>query len=1078
MFSTFTLASSFPTRIQTPPSTQNIKADRAEAISNTEVELLLHQAQANSDPKSQSQAWRNVQWSLANRVRHLQDLGYSLDDAANRVRQTAPQDHRFLNALEQAKKELQGEAPTTRAVEQKIFMMQLAQADVAATVGTSYATATKQKLAQAQKDFKTALAASLADTSTQISATSKHTQTSDANTQTRTPYEDPINQAALALGQRHTDTFYLNTLTACAKELRLQQSRTQVDALMEQGQQNAALQSLKTQMDASSNIEERAQVFTTAGSAFFSDDALTYSFSQAKEKSPNWLRDIVDHAPKEIVDRAIDIALRDSKSLMRLRPANEMTALYASFSHAAKITPSYAKKISQWYLQQGNSSGTVNPTLIPFAFPLASIGQAIAEGNGTELAVALANECATTNLAARNLILEQIAQGLKMLNDKTEAASGRLNGNAKHPGSANDLKFYLTNFADSSDPEGVSKIISNYRAAHPNIASNIDTDTIELSKWSAETYLAAQGLNTLQMPNAPTTSGERSIDAILATYAKSQTLQTSLSNNIFLAQQLMVKAKYETPMAADGIEVLNWWAHLGRHLCNLTRLALPLYGNAEVAALLASGGDQSKIDRFLSRMEQLALRNGLDSNEVTALKQATNTWQSEIKATLDNPKLDTSDKANRITALNKGLEESFAKLGKLSDVFIARWADYLKLGNWAFLSHAATDWKILFEGRGTLSVEAYTTGQTPSAARGPITSTVAALTGKNLEALRFVSFFAGAGAFVVALGDLVLTNEQWKDGNYVRAMNLGMAIGGGLDGAATLLRIFGYTVASGFNLVGMTILGIAMVLKMSYNIYTHNKLVNANESDHNPRLDNMLIDNWQLAKAQTRELLNNNKNGLNAMHILKRMPGVAMSQIKQWMKIHTPAEIADIVREAHYVLDHHLDKHTGEIPLHDIATDAQVGNWVSKQVMTTAGKGGGRMMEQRSMVHPQSAQGLLNYMQKKYGPLPAALNKVPDSSATQTIPPQGNISIAQPTGKLISFYIHPKKGQGLWQIAAENASVLLANEAPAPGTLSETEQTARAVRKLAILNPHKSGKKLPSLTHDNDIYYLGPQLSE
>jgi len=893
----------------------------------------------------------------------------------------------------------------------------------------------------------------------------------------------------------------------------------------------AALKVLKTNMDGATTAAERKTIFDEAGAPHFdrqffedkiaeltgkpprnADLSVLYDPTMRGDKVGTWLKELMPHAPAEVADTALQVvhdklgdswaSANDNAASMDLTQGIDLyeglsAAVHASGKQewadriAAKLVDGSDEMQDLLRILMRGRPGMSE--LIAFDTVDTAVKGAIGDGHGAELSAAIYNRLdGRDGYDMRDRWLESMAGGVDELKKNTTDAIDNIYDPSKKDSDGGDLAMYLANFVDQKDPAAVADGVNDFRRLHPGEANQLDAASVEAGTWGMKVHEAQQALGTLKTPNAkPQTDGEKALDKAWGGLAGDEKVNTAMLQSHPLQQKLFNEAKLDImPFPADGAEVANYGAFIARHSSNLSKLMLQSYGKHQLSVLFANPAESPKLfEKFKANYLSLAERAHVPTADVKWGFERIQTYWADAANVDGNTSLGKAEKAAAFQNLRDGLEKDIAtKFGETFDGKVIRGSspritvgaimdptDARKgvgrlltgVADIGFVTHNIATPITNLAGRGQGFNFVYQATQ-PIFLAKPFVNIGSVLKGANLSGLNLFKGGFGFGAFGVAVGDLVLgVQQQGQVPGWVTATNYGMAVGGAMDGIATMLSLR-MRVPGWISPWGAGILAVSCIAKMSYNIYNRLQVVNRYESQNNDVLKGLLKHDG-FSDKQTTALLDANKNGVNVMQAMKQMAeqhGIPFENLTSYLKKNlTDDKIGgpnDLTHQVHHLIDEHMSD-DGKLPGGD-PTSADAGRWVNETRVVGYG-GHATTIEVPVMKKVESLDGLYTYMERTLG----KFDKTPAPAPTPAA------STQEPAPELMSLYMRVPEGSHLWGTSETYQNVIVPPaDRDALAALTPDGRTDTALEHLLGYNPHKRGN--PDFVDVGELIRIGPPL--
>ncbi len=1117
-----------------PSSSPSSNSSAASISPSAETAQLLAQAQqaqrkleeaqrekATADAQKKAQAladaaWAAVQRSVADQMRRAQDKGITSVAAASSLHALAPNDVNYTKALAGAQKQVDGEDPSMRSVEEKTYTLDVDQANVQTVAGTSAEKGAQATLVKDQASLASALQAAFPDAIKQASSVAHDAKyINDPNR--ALAQRDPVAYAAMDLLSMHADDpGYGAALTSVEAPVRAQYTKQVVDAAMAKGDLGAALDALKKNMDAASGPDARAQILKAAGSQFTSAYFETQFDHQDKA---TLLKTIGQNAPTEIANIVLDVVkphLTTSKKsdnwaikLLDDRP-NATNDLYQGLSAAVESADRFGADRADEFANVLVSNQIVHPLLFPAPGQQpVPVELSVSAGNA-KLSVALANVLLTAPedkkakekagplytkpTDDRDLIVAAIGDGVKDLQQQTDGSLASIVGTPDKPGPGADLSFYTANFIDPNNRSQMAAAVNTYRVQNPDKADDMDARSTQASHQAALLYQSTQAIQDLKtIGKDPTGHGEKELDSAYKSVLGDASVTGALDNNTEIATLSESALKFHEPYASWGMPAsLNSGAFIIRHTSNLISDGFASYSKGALSALMADpAGNSKRFDQLMKGIGATAARAGLDPAATQSGVDAVLSWRDQAAAVAADSSLSDSAKAARLGQLQSSLDGTLKTLfgftggvdkdGNaivhevvgLKQVFDPThvYKMFGQILNWGknigFLWHTPSTVSTIADGLAQPFNYAYLATQ-PSFFVRTTPTTVLALGGKDWEAaLGWLKWTKALGTFGVAIGDGMLTFAQADKGALVTASNAAQAIGGGMAGAASIAGLLGETVPEWLNPIGGTILAVGCIVKQIWNIADRLDAVNQNEADNNPRLLKLLQTQYPgLTRDQAGALLDQNQNGVSPMQALRQIKGVTLPQIMAWAEADsTPgaSKVHDGVGAAHNVEDDTLDTLKNH---HVPVLDWILGGGIDGQSGKFAATAPSDSQAGTYVLRPQASGKAGNELpEREVLQQPVSEQGLYNYLTRQDGLTPGGKGVDPAAGPVVTdsvaaanpagvapLYVVSSAGDSDWAIAAQHASALTA-QAGTPSLERSDEQTAAALAELFNLNP-------------------------
>jgi len=764
--------------------------------------------------------------------------------------------------------------------------------------------------------------------------------------------QDPIAYAQQVVGAEYgQDAKSTRQLADCAQRLRVDDTTRQVKALMDPPDGKAAnpldaIKLLDQAMDSPgvTTAAQRSELWKKAGEPYFTKEFFTRQLHDAAKKSTydkpggdvgDWMLAFSKNAPAEASHELLDVFVKHDfdadlgpKLQFLLDPRDKTDpALFRGLSNLVQQGSeipgdSRADKVADWLLQ--TPTDTLSPTRLQSLGPL-GVRAAIADGQGSRLAAALIDGARKRPALAdlREQLLTQTAQGGDDL--RARAATARKDWQDAMP---KNLRWALDYFVDGSDPKAVTHAVELYRASNPKEANAMDQAAQKASRDAADVYAFVTDSVGLDIGKEPATAGERKLGTALSGIDNDKALLQGLQNSPDAGKLLLKRGGYgEQPLEAlpvkaqTGLYEASQQSFAVRNTKNLMQQALQEVTKAKVRNLLVAGkeGSAQVQDATFSYLKKVAPLYGVKPEEANKLiDRAADLAERGSDATeAARPQyVDDLAKFNKdLGALKKTYGQAAGEFGNLLKLVnvatfatnIAAWAEE-KPGVAPLPPNVMVLGNMMLGARDAGSLIAKIPGVSEVLGDGPILGKVDNFLKGLGDGTGFAKFTGIAGMASLSLAGYEYMIEDLGDGNIpLVAADASLSFGAALSAAATA---FGAEAPAAANPIGITLLGLGVLGRVSYKQYESVSQSNAMEPSKNPQLR----DFWQqlgFDKDTATHLLDQTHHGLSPMIALDAWAekrGLSRTELYRFLDALPEGDVKRVVSAAHEVVDANDDR--------------------------------------------------------------------------------------------------------------------------------------------------------------------------
>ena len=764
--------------------------------------------------------------------------------------------------------------------------------------------------------------------------------------------QDPIAYAQQIVGSEYgQDAKSTRQLAQCAQRLRVDDTTRQVKALMDppDGQAAKPLDAIKLldkAMDGPgvTTAAQRSELWEKAGEPYFTKAFFTQQLHDAASKSTydkpdgdvgDWMLAFSKNAPAEASRALLDVFVKHDfdadlrpKFQFLLDPRDKTdAALFRGLSNLVQQGSeipgdSRADKVASWLL--ATPADTLSPTRLQSLGPL-GVRAAIADGQGSRLAMALIDGAKKTPALAdlREQLLKQTAQGGDDL--RARAAASRKSWQEAMP---KNLRWALDYFVDGSDPKALAHAVELYRASDPNGANAMDKAALKTSRDTADVYAFVKDSAVLDVGKDPATAGERQLGTTLTGIDGDKALLQDLQISSDAGQRLLKQSGYgDRPLEAlpvkpeTGLYEASQQSFVVRNSKNLMQQALQETTKYKVRHLLAAGeeGTAQWRESTFSYLKKVAPLYGVKAEDAGKLVD-------------DAAKLAERGSDAKLAARPQYVDD-LAKfnedLGKLKKTYGQAGGDFgnlLKLVNVATFATNISAWaaekpgvaplppnvmvlgNMMLGARDTGSLIAKIPGVSRVLGDGPILGKVDNFLKGLGDGTGFAKFTGVAGMASLSLAGYEYMIEDLGRGDMpLVASDAFLSFGAGLSAAATA---FGAEAPAAANPVGITLLGLGVLGRVSYKQYESVSQSNAMEPSKDPQLRDFL-QQLGFDKDTATHLLDQTHHGLSPMIALDAWAekrGLSRTELYRFLDSLPEGDLKRVVSAAHEVVDANDDR--------------------------------------------------------------------------------------------------------------------------------------------------------------------------
>ena len=761
--------------------------------------------------------------------------------------------------------------------------------------------------------------------------------------------QDPIAYAQQVVGAKYgQDAKSTRQLADCAQRLRVDDTTRQVKALMEPADGKAAkplaaIKLLDKAMDGPgvTTADQRSELWKKAGEPYFTKAFFTKQLHDAAYKARygkpevavgDWMLAFSKNAPAEASRELLDVFVKhdfDDDLGPKLNLVLDMRdktnpALFKGLSslvqQGAEIPgDSRADKVATWLL---GPSGGPSITRLQSLGPLA-VRAAIADGNGSRLATALIDGAKKQPVLAdlREQLLDQTAQGGDDL--RARAATARKDWQDAMP---KNLRWALDYFVDGSDPKAVTHAVELYRASNPKEANAMDRAAQKTSQVTANVYAFVKDSAGLDIGKDPATAGERKLATALSGIDGDKALLQGLQNSADVERLLLKQSGYgeqpleALPVGASGLYEHSQQAFAVRNTKNVLQQALQEVTKMQVRRLLDVGAAgnahlQESVFSYLKKVGPLYGVSAADSGKLVDQAAALARRGSDATQAARPEYVDDLAKFNKALSARQ-VGGTFGNLLKVVNVAtfatnIISWKkdapsvaplppNVMVLGN------------VMLGARDAGSLVAKIPGVSEVLGDGPLLGKVDALLKGLGDKTGFAKFTGTVGMGALSLAGFEYMIKDGRDGDIPLAVS-DAALSLGAGGAAAFTVLGAETAPVWLNPVGITLLGLGVLGRVSIKQYESVSKSNAMEPSKNPQLRDFL-QQLGFGKDTATHLLDQTHHGVSPMIALDawaQMRGLSRSQLFDYLKSLPESDLKTVVKAAHLVTDSNEDALVG-----------------------------------------------------------------------------------------------------------------------------------------------------------------------